>query len=538
MANQLIRILSLNIALRPAEIEGVSGSKGTPPALPAAPTTAAPTAQSETKQAFLTADCICQPDYHVYNSHEVRVRGFLRWLFSVPAALRPDIICFQELMWLPMVELIWSELEKLGYTTTAEIDPLSPANRGQTIPISETVKYSTIGSGLAIFYLDSRFDVVTSKSVAFAERLGADRICEKGFMWLILADKRQLPMLRTPFCVLTLHPQAYVKLEKDSPPCESAMLKSLRRMAASQIDQLGGYPKAIEMVHVKQFQQIAAAVNESILPLTSNVIFTGDFNVNSFEPEAGSIEETDPTRAAKGPLQGREFRQTLAILDAVPVPTALSSSTTTSKTSVFTWDPARNWFAASEKGSSVFQKIDHTLLRKGSQGVSFIDQQIVPLPLIPFPELDLYWTPMCAKVRKGFADYINEAMAERVRLGQAQRKKARFAFESQTAAGQQTDENWERYVLGLDFAESSQLWKGLVFYGFQIEAKHGRDERSIDYGVRQFLNVILAKQLLLGLKVGDVHPFRMFNNVSDHFGLMTRLSLAVSPPPLPPPLLG
>jgi hypothetical protein len=490
------RILSLNLALRPVDV-----AAGTTPQ----------TSEGKQTKSLVVPECGCYPDYHVYNSHELRIRGFVKWLRSLPSTLQPNILCFQELMWLPCTEYLSAELEKLGYTTGIDIDPLCPKNQGTTIGISETQKFKRAGSGLAIYYKDNQFELVSCGTEMFNDRLGADYLCEKGYLWAVLKDV----LRKVTFAVLTLHPQAYVKISAHSPPCENKMVTQLRQVAVQQMNKMGGYPKCIAMVHQSQFAQIAKTLL-LLQSLTSNIIITGDFNVNSFQAEAGSKEEQHPDTAKLGENKNREFLQVLSILNAQTVPFAKCADD--SKKVCFTWDPASNEFAKSldSKSPSVYQKIDHTVVLPNHKFM-YIDQQIVPLPLRPFPELDLFWSEVCKEVRRGDPNNdINKIMNQRLMIGMMQRK---HAMENASEEQKTNPQAWMSYILSLPFSESSQLWKGLEFYQFQTTPT---PTASVDFGVQQFQG-----HRDLQYKIGDPHPFPMYNQVSDHTGLMTRFSFAL-----------
>jgi hypothetical protein len=53
---------------------------------------------------------------------------------------------------------------------------------------------------------------------------------------------------------------------------------------------------------------------------------------------------------------------------------------------------------------------------------------------------------------------------------------------------------------------SSQVWKGLEFYGLAATDLHAAAETR-------------------GLRVGDPHPFRMLTDVSDHHAVLARIRL-------------
>jgi hypothetical protein len=495
-SHEMLRVLSLNLALRPVDI--ASGSS---------PSSPSPSPSS--KQATVNAECGCFPDYHVYNAHEIRVRGFVHWLSRLDVALQPQILCFQELLWLPMTEYLSASLEKLNYTTGINIDPLSPENQGTAINIDKSTKFKRAGAGLAIYYREP-LELRSCGKATFDDRLGADYLCEKGYMWAIFRS----PKHKVDFTIMTLHPQAYVALSQTSPPCESKLVKGLRHIATEQITKLGGYPKAIEMVHQKQFAQIAKTL-EILKETTSNIMITGDFNVNSFAARAGSKQETNLETATVGFNQGEEFLMTEKILNATAVPLAQPAS------NLLSWNPGTNLFARSQdsRAPSVYQKIDHTFVYKGSQ-FCYIDQQIVPLRLRPFPELDLYWTSVCKAVRGVHArdDPVNKVMVERLVLGTVQKQRA---LDNATQEQKTNPEQWRDYIQGLSFEDSSQLWKGLEFYGFQTKQDLTKGEQ-MDFGVRQFS---AAPYLLQSYKYGDPHPFSMHNAVSDHEALITRFQL-------------
>ena len=501
----MFRVLSLNLALRPVDVAAGSSSSSS---------TGTETKTNESKEqksgGMVAPECGCYPEYHVYNSNEVRVRGFVKWLMSIPNKSQPDILCFQELMWLPTTEYLSSQLEKLGYTTGINIDPLSPDNQGSTVQLSPTAKFKRAGSGLAIYYKDSKLTLLKSGKAMFDKRLGADYLCEKGYMWCVFRTSSPSAHI---FAVLTLHPQAYVNIATQGPPCENPMVGKLRLMAVEQMKSLGGYPRCIEAVHMAQFAQIAQTVKELQQNETKNIIITGDYNVNSFLPEIDSKEEQNPKTATEGENNNREFKLVEGILQAQSVPSAQG------QTFKLTWDPSINLFCRSldPRQPSVYQKIDHTMTTKGS-AFSYVDQQIVPLSFQqlsfqPFPELDLFWTDICGAIRAGSGpslSYPNQLMKDRITQGMIQKQKA---LQSATSEQKNDPVQWALYIQSLPFEKSSQLWKGLEFYGFLTEATL---TESKDFAIRQF------QSLLTRYKIGDPHPFRMLAEVSDHAALITR----------------
>lgn len=140
--------------------------------------------------------CPCEPDYHLYNAHEPRVRAFLQYLKAM--AIQPDVIVFQEVMWFPMAEYLTGQLELLGYSIHESIDLRmrlfnesfcsffdgligSTLNRGH---IDKTTRMPVAPSGLAIFLKDSStYELLTDqeagntmvgKRIEFKERIGID----------------------------------------------------------------------------------------------------------------------------------------------------------------------------------------------------------------------------------------------------------------------------------------------------------------------------------------------------------------------------
>jgi len=462
------------------------------------------------KKELVTPECGCFPDYHVYNSNEIRIRGFVKWLSALPKECQPDVLCFQELMWLPTTEYLSSRLEQLGYTTGINIDPLSPDNQG-TYTGMGSATFKRAGSGLAMYYKDAVLNLKQSGKAMFEHRLGADYLCEKGYLWCVFERNHQ------HFAVMTLHPQAYVDIALKGPPCENKLVSEMRGIAVMQMKSLGGYPMCIEQIHVKQFEQIRNTI-QKLKEITPNIIITGDFNVNSFKAEVNSKEEQSYETAVQGEDEGREFRNVQKILEAKSV--ASASQVGSQKPYRLTWDPDHNLFCRSHDTNipSVYQKIDHTFITNDSQ-FSYVDQQIVPLRLNPFPELDLFWTSACFKMRAVHGSNPSNTMIHQSLMkGIEQRNKAL----QQASLEQKNDpKQWIRYIQQLPFSQSSQLWKGLEWYGFLTQAT---PTEPIDFGIQQFQSEY-AKQLLNEYKIGDPHPFRMLAEVSDHAGLMTRFVL-------------
>src|SRR5690349_7294830 len=114
-----MKLLSLNMALRPQEVKAV--------------------------------ECKCEPEYHLMNANAGRVNAFLKKL----PAFHIDILWFQELMDFPLVEVMCGKLEQMGYSTHENIDPRNPKNQGQPTQ-------NIAPSGLAIFVKDnSPFEILS-----------------------------------------------------------------------------------------------------------------------------------------------------------------------------------------------------------------------------------------------------------------------------------------------------------------------------------------------------------------------------------------
>lgn len=466
-------VLSLNLALKPLDV-----------------------LDRQTKGALGINPADCDPEYQVYNSHERRARGFIQSLEILQH--QPDILCLQELMWSPMIVLIDDALQALGYATHSIIHPLAKANKGTP---------TLAASGLAIYVKTSRLKIEHSGIQTFNTRIGLDHLSRKGLIWAYLRPQDN----NKPFIVMTLHPQAYVQVSSTSPPCgESEMASGLRDLLRMEKLFYGGYPKVIETVHKDQIDDIASILallkQKFSKHIQNRILLVGDWNINSYAPRTGyDLDEQDYYTAQKGDSQNAEYRSLLIHTLHLKAGKRLNA-----QEYPFSWDPRKIVFARDQGGDSpVYQNIDHAFLLRADTNAS-LTERLLPLYLKPFPELGAFWSFSSHKCRmrltsmqeeKGEEGYkaIIIASQRRISFGQLQRKKA---LKKWTEEGEGKRQTWEEFVLALPYRESSQLWKGFAFYEIQ----------DTDVGA-------IWMQKHEPLEIGQIHPYRMLNAVSDHMAL-------------------
>jgi hypothetical protein len=468
-----MKLLSLNLALRPQELQ--------------------------------VLECKCEPEYHLMNANAGRVHAFLKKLPS----LNIDILCFQELMDYPLVEVLCGKLEQMGYSTHENIDPRNPKNQGQP-------KQHVAPSGLAIFVRDKAlFEIVSGHQQTFENRIGVDVLALKGFMWLICKHK----LFQTEFVVMTLHPQAYCKLSSTSPPCEGKEVSFLRQQVLMQVEKMGGWAAAIESTHIKQFTQIQNTIIKEKLN-TKPIFLLGDFNVNSYFPEPFSPEEQEKDNyleEQKG--VGREWKHLLEnqLKGFEPLK---------NRGEPYSWNGGANWFAKGIGADKpVYQKIDHCLLYQPKTKIFLAEEQILPISCM-VPELSPFWLPECVQNRKATYPGVYEYSQQMEKRGFIQcynalksfLKKHKVVMEKKHIKTvenlreilnilQQKPKTWEAwlsFVKELPSGVSVQLWKGRVYETIKDES---------------------LKSYLQTLKNGSPHPFRMMNQVSDHAALFVNVVL-------------
>lgn len=471
----------------------------------------------------------CDDEWTLFNSQDRRMRGFFEWLDSLPPHVAPHILCFQEIMWGPMIDIAESALKKRGFTTLASIG--LDIDRG-----CRTCVPPRMGSGLGIYVKASaQLDVVDGDKLIFDHKLGADWLVEKGFKWaLVRCRNKQLLGRHTVatkgegyFVVITCHPQAYNQLYTEVAPGESWFVGFMRKLTRLDFDLRGGFPFAVAKAHKHQYQQIASHVRDEIVPRSLKrtsfllgAFLAADLNVNRYAVTPESGEESCVSHATT-PELSREFAAVLktgscATPKLLVEPIAYLQPPNGGR---FTWDAAQN-------------SIARPLIPSGSRSLAWIDSVMsctfgsvdaIGLPLYvdnralamrlprPVPEISPFWTSRCYSWRKQFADartsynLVNTEINKRLALGQRQRHHLLGIFRLSPVADQ-TMERWKQLVLKAPERLSSQLWKGVEHYGF-------------------LPNDLYVLRETKHLKIGQPHPFRMLADVSDHHAVLARIRL-------------
>lgn len=485
---------------------------------------------------LLPTPCLCEPDYHLYNAHEPRVRGFAEFLRRTSPM--PEVLVLQEVMWFPTAELLSAELLKLGYSTHENIDPINPMNRGSIEP---TTNMPVAPSGLAIYVRDnSAFRIVDAQRFVFKTRIGVDQLAEKGFAWMLV----ETALTKTKTLILTLHPQAYLKIEAKSPPCEDAKLQMLRNVAQHQVKSIVAsngkgdsnakgddndiWRRAIETVHRAQFQQIQTEIARMEKQYPGlRCVLAGDLNVNRFSPLPWSADEQDKERAQTSSV-GAEYK---ALLSMLPGFVCLPMSDV--DTHPFSWDTSDNSFAKGLVGEPpTFQRIDGCWIKNWATPLfSTRCETVCPMRMPPTPELSPFWTGQClAQAMSNNTKHIWPTMKERLVLGWKQLRAcllqatepahrdhvSTFTNEQLMNRLEYIVQNklpeWKAFLKRQPADKTSQLWLGVNGYPLLS---------ADDWGVQEYRK---ARSLnAWTLKIGQPHTFRMLSDVSDHHGLMVYL---------------
>lgn len=474
----------------------------------------------------------CDDEWALFNSQDRRMRAFFEWLDRLPAHVAPHILCFQEIMWGPMIDIAESALKERGFTTLTSIS--MDVDRG-----CKTCIPPRMGSGLGIYVRSSaQLDVVDGDKLIFDHKLGADWLVEKGFKWALVRCRDKSLLNRHAaaakgegyFVVITCHPQAYNQLYSDIAPGESWFVGFMRKMTRLNFDLRGGFPTAITFAHRKQYQQIVDYVRSEIIPRSMKrtpfllgAFLAADLNVNRYAVTPESGQESCSKHAVTRKLS-REYTAVLKTGMCQPPPTLIEpiSRLQPPQGGRFTWDAAQNTIARPliPNGSRSLAWIDCVMAC--SFGVSskhlgmplYVDNRALSMRLTRgIPEISPFWTSRCSRWRQQLADkrpsypLVNREIQKRLAKGLAQLRHLQSIFRlGQSSSPPPEEERWKQLVLNAPEKLSSQLWKGLEFYGF----------RSNDlYVLRETRD----------LKIGSPHPFRMLYDVSDHHAVLGRILL-------------
>jgi hypothetical protein len=476
----------------------------------------------------------CDDEWTLFNSQDRRMRAFFEWLDGLPPHVAPHILCFQEIMWGPMIDIAEVALKKRGWITLASIS--LDVDRG-----CRTCVPPRMGSGLGIYVRTSAaLDVVEGDKLIFDHKLGADWLVEKGFKWALVRCRNKQLLGRHAvatkgegyFVVITCHPQAYNQLYTEVAPGESWFVGFMRKLTRFDFDWRGGFPFAIANAHKKQYQQIADYVRDEILPRSLKrtnyllgTFLAADLNVNRYAVTPESSEESCPNHAAT-PHLSREFAAVLKT-GSCKAPKLLLEPVRELQPpngGRFTWDASQNTIARPliPSGSRSLAWIDSVM--SCNFGVApetlgtpvYVDNRALAMRLPkPIPEISPFWTSRCYSWRKQFANartsynMVNTEINKRLTLGFAQLRHLRSIFQlnpTPQATAAERVQRWKELVLGAPERLSSQLWKGAAHYGFMP-------------------NDLYVMRETKHLKIGLPHPFRMLSDVSDHHAVLARIIL-------------
>ena len=498
----------------------------------------------------------CDPESHCANSQEHRFRALFQWIEKCPEYNIPHIFCLQEVLWAPLIEYTDKSFQKYGYHTHANISLLTDQGCNVCVP-------PRCGSGLGIYVSEKHhLKIVDGDRMVFSDRLGTDKLSEKGVKWALVEcsnpkfiSQNHKKIQKIFFVVLTLHTQPYDHLAADSSPHENWLTWFVRKIVQWEIQYYGGFPFSTVEMHIKQFREIRDYIHNTIMvrcrdylnkekiPLQRLVGFFsgGDFNVNRYAVKPGSKEEKDREKAFTE-YESREFVAMCQSLNS-QLPRVLIEPTVelrSKEEGKYTWDTVNNTLGRDDKAAE-YAWLDSILYMKkyGFKTPKYMDNRVIAIRLAPFPEISPFYLSKCVRSRsydlvkhgkdmnsKRAKSYIiaNQAILQRLKIGQQQHykilqsfqlKKNRIILDFNMQLEEKNDENllqqiiekeWINHVRSTPYKDSSQIWKGIEFYGFQISDKH-------------------AKEVNQNFKIGEPHSFKMLHDMSDHYAVMSRIIL-------------
>jgi hypothetical protein len=461
----------------------------------------------------------CDTEYFLSNAQERRMRGFFEWLDKLESHVLPHVICFQEVIWVPMIDICVKELNKRGYVSHTNISLDHDKGSPTSFPAPK------MGSGLGIYVQRSAgLNVIDGGRQVFDHRLGADWICDKGFKWALISIRNPnlcaLTKGEAYIVVLTTHPQAYNELHHYSPAGEGFWTRMMRKIARFDFDLRGGFPWAIVKAHKNQYHQIANHINQVIIPRVQDKIgcktvlrglfVAGDFNVNRYATQPETAAESDPFRAFTAE-ESREFVAVRTTLGCSSAPTILQEPDVRLRPKhggKFTWDGTDNSLAKPMVSSAppAFAWIDSILAcaQKLVLPVKYLDNRSIAMRLpTPIPEVAPFWRLPCYRWRQYQEEYrsINREIIRRMRQGIGQ-----YRYLANIYRKFNNRQSWTRFVQSAPYELSSQLWKGVDFYKLRTDDLH-------------------INKHTIHLKIGDPHPFRMIADVTDHHAVLARIKL-------------
>lgn len=334
----------------------------------------------------------------------------------------------------------------------------------------------------------SKYPTLYNEFVPFTKTIGADTRMKKGMLITFheISPKRYL-------LVFNIHPSAYV-------------------------DALAATTPDVYRTHVAQLRQIRAKSEEVLRELRERfggriiLVFGGDFNINRYASYPDSEEEHDPSKADL--CCSNEFMQAEHILNAVQPPIAMDPTkqnwyTGTSNVAkytqdrldksipepvpghggVYSWDGSENTVAVNPLWPvPSYQMIDFIMVSNMGLTPAYMDNRIVRLPTLDI----VPWIrrPMTRKYCKG-----------------------------KTNVEQQREQRIKNMRKGIRWRRSADGKPDLKRYGSR---DCGVNPRSLT--VREFKKWRQEQEQgffdLDFEKTNDYLPYQMYNNVSDHYGVL------------------
>jgi hypothetical protein len=283
------------------------------------------------------------------------------------------------------------------------------------------------------------------------------------------------------------------------------------------------------------------------------VFFAGDFNINRWDTSPFNPQLSDPVLAQANRKISDEIKMAWKILIAAQ-PAIVRSPADPEQTTyesffrdLFTWNGSLNALAKSPLPTNkpTYEWLDYVLFSTLDcfPKPYYMDNHVEPMELTPFPEIIDLWTRPCYEKRKSWISSttlidttqqekdqkgINIGIEQRFNLGVQQLQRCLIRFNAFLATKSQppwqfytqavdppTDASlaspiigaWVRYIRTLPFSETSQLWKGLNFFGYVASDLSESQLKSLP----RF--------------IGEPHAYRMLYNVSDHFAVSSRILL-------------
>jgi hypothetical protein len=328
----------------------------------------------------------CDPAYNFENRQTDRVINVVKGIKSLPAEIKPHVICFQELQGtkdLIMEKNLTNRKDRFAYgrdkecaqwdikkddvtytsyfgnATTDRVTCLSTSNP-KNYPGGLTT-YSTLEIAFQTFYI-------------FAVGTGGEQVVNKGVLYSkILISKPDMP--ETYIHIFNCHPLAPITFDRGE--CENGLLNkpnncSIYELRQFQNDQLR------EIYNFKQSLQKGGFIKKDEL-----VVYAGDMNINQYM----ALWETDQQKKIEtaSVCCGEEFYSLLTKLKAEHPPVYLNPLPSQIKgegsvgghNGIFTWDGRENSITKSLLWPESYTWIDYVLYSTENAKPMYADNFIV-----------------------------------------------------------------------------------------------------------------------------------------------------------------